>query len=393
MAKGFRSSSGFLIASLVFFALSFVGMGLAPWTSLKRVIPAGGENPYADPQVKRGREVYIREGCWHCHSQFVRPVGNEESRYGPVSEARESAWDVPQLFGTRRIGPDLAREAGRRPDDWHLAHLFNPRNVVPKSVMPAYPWLFQAGAGDTAPAPTADGEALVAYLQQIGHLKAEAIDALVYPRVDFVEGAPASTPEFDRRGSQLFDRHCIGCHGTAGDGRGRARRFLNPPPENLTAIRMRPEEAYRILAGGVKGSSMPSWRELSHYDLWALAHRVVRCYQGEENVRAVEDVPAGPAASPERLAAGRKAFEETCALCHGPAGRGDGEAAAALFPRPPNFQRYSPSVKWAFKTITDGYGTTMPPWRDTPEETRWNLALYVHSLWKGGSTAIAGGQP
>jgi cbb3-type cytochrome oxidase cytochrome c subunit len=394
MAQGLRSSAAFLIGSLFFFLLSFAGMGLAPWTTLRNVIPRGGASPYDDPKVKRGREVYIREACWHCHSQFVRPIGNEDSRYGPVSETRESGWDVPQLFGTRRIGPDLAREAGRRPDDWHIAHLHDPRFVVPRSVMPAFPWLFGPAAGDSlAPAATADGEALVAYLQQIGNLKADEISALVHPGVDMVEGAPASTPEYDRRGAQLFERHCIGCHGGAADGRGPARRFLNPPPENLTAIRMLPEEGYRILAGGVKGSSMPSWRELSHYDLWALAHRVVRFYRGEDSVRAVEDVPAPPAVTPGRLAAGREAFAGNCAICHGDRGRGDGAAASALLPRPPNFERYRPSVKWSFKVITNGYGRTMPPWGQLPEETRWNLALHVHSLWRGDTSAVAGVAP
>ncbi len=395
MAQGTRASGIYLIGSLLFFMLSFVGMGLAPWTTLRHTIPKGGLNPYRDgedaPKLRRGRAIYIREGCWHCHSQFVRPIGNEESRYGPVSEARESQYDVPQLFGTRRIGPDLAREAGRRPDDWHYAHLYNPRNVVPRSVMPAYPWLFRNDPSQPGrPQPTADGEALVAYLEQIGRLKAEEIQALVYPSVRMVEGAPASTPEFDRRGAQLFERHCIGCHGTQADGRGPAEPFLMPPAANLTAVRIVPEEAYRILAGGVRGSAMPSWRELSHYDLWALAHHVTSFYGGEDRVHAVESVPAAPPATAARLAAGERAYAENCVACHGPQGRGDGPAATALLPPPPNFERYSPSVRYAFKIITEGYGTTMPPWGHLPEDTRWGLALYIHSLWKGEPVASAG---
>ncbi len=393
MSQGSRPSSLYLVGSLFFFILSFVGMGLAPWLNLLPTAPPREGDPYTygpnAAQVRRGRQIYIREGCWHCHSQFVRPIGNEESRYGPVSEARESAYDVPQLFGTRRIGPDLAREAGRRPDDWHYAHLFDPRHTVPKSVMPNYPWLFRRDR-DGKPVPTAEGEALVAYLQQLGFLKAAEIQSLIYPAVRLVEGAPASSPEFDRRGTQLFERHCVGCHGRAADGQGAARAFLEPPAENLTGVRMLPEEAYRILAGGVRGSSMPSWRELSHYDLWALAHHVVSRYRGEVGVRAVEDVPAAPPATPERLEAGRAAFVENCAACHGAAGRGDGPAAPALLPPAPNFERYNPAVRYAFQVITRGYGSAMPPWGHLSEEVRWNLALYIHSLWKGAPQATAG---
>jgi mono/diheme cytochrome c family protein len=394
MANGGRGSSIFLIGSLAFFLLSFIGMGLGPWTTLKRTLVSPGDNPYVvgedAAKIKRGREIYIREGCWHCHSQFVRPVANEESRYGPVSEARESAWDIPQLFGTRRIGPDLAREAGRRPDDWHYAHLYRPRNVVPESVMPNYPWLFEKAArSDTAPAPTADGVALVTYLQQVGHLKADEIQALVYPQVRLVEGAPLSTPEYDRRGAALFAEHCVGCHGAAADGHGPARPFLLPPPENLTAIHMLPEEAYRILAGGVRGSSMPSWRELSHYDLWALAHFVSGRYRGEDSVRAVQEIASTPIATAQRLAAGRAAYAENCVTCHGDRGRGDGITATVLLPPPPDFARYSPAVRYAFRIITLGNGHVMPGWAQLPEETRWNLALYVHSLWLGDTTVVA----
>src|SRR5690349_5974207 len=116
-----------LIAALGFFLLSFLAMGLGPWTTLKKVVnpPEGLQNPYlnADGQINsigRGREIYIKEGCWHCHSQFVRPIAGEPFRYGPRSESWESMFDVPQTFGTRRIGPDLSRESGRRTDDWHL---------------------------------------------------------------------------------------------------------------------------------------------------------------------------------------------------------------------------------------------------------------------------------
>src|SRR5688572_22717643 len=108
-----------LVAGVGCFLLSFVAMGLAPWTTLSSGItpPPGMKDPYHDENGEltaqgRGKIIYAAEACWHCHSQFVRPVANEPWRYGPKSEAWESMFDVPNNFGTRRIGPDLAREAG-----------------------------------------------------------------------------------------------------------------------------------------------------------------------------------------------------------------------------------------------------------------------------------------
>lgn len=89
-----------------------------------------------------GRRVYIREGCWYCHSQYVRPVTGEDQRWGVLSQAGEYAFDLPHLFSTRRIGPDLTRVGLKYGDDWHYAHHWNPRLVVPDSNMPAFPWLF-----------------------------------------------------------------------------------------------------------------------------------------------------------------------------------------------------------------------------------------------------------
>ena len=106
--------------------------------------PAPGIRPY-DALRLEGRDVYIREGCYSCHSQMIRPFRSETERYGPYSLAGESVYDHPFQFGSKRTGPDLARVGGRYSDDWHRVHLVNPRDVVPESNMPRFPWLTEAG--------------------------------------------------------------------------------------------------------------------------------------------------------------------------------------------------------------------------------------------------------
>ena len=104
--------------------------------------PVEGLKPYTALQLE-GRDIYIREGCVQCHSQMIRPFRAETERYGHYSVAGESVYEHPFLWGSKRTGPDLARVGGRYSDDWHRAHLYNPRNVVPESKLPAYPWLVE----------------------------------------------------------------------------------------------------------------------------------------------------------------------------------------------------------------------------------------------------------
>jgi cytochrome c oxidase cbb3-type subunit II len=105
--------------------------------------PAPGVTPYPALNLA-GRDVYIREGCYTCHSQMIRPFRSETERYGPYSLAGESVYDHPFQFGSKRTGPDLARVGGRYSDEWHRVHLINPRDVVPESNMPRFPWLQDA---------------------------------------------------------------------------------------------------------------------------------------------------------------------------------------------------------------------------------------------------------
>ncbi len=103
-------------------------------------VPVDGLKPYTALQLE-GRDIYIREGCVGCHSQMIRPFRAETERYGHYSVAGEFIYDRPFLWGSKRTGPDLHRVGGRYSDDWHRVHLTNPRDVVPESIMPAYPWL------------------------------------------------------------------------------------------------------------------------------------------------------------------------------------------------------------------------------------------------------------
>ena len=105
--------------------------------------PVAGLKPYT-PLELTGRDIYVREGCYNCHSQMVRPFRAEVERYGPYSVAGEFVYDHPFQWGSKRTGPDLHRVGGRYSDDWHRIHLMNPRDVVPESNMPGYPWLAKA---------------------------------------------------------------------------------------------------------------------------------------------------------------------------------------------------------------------------------------------------------
>lgn len=191
-----------LMMVLIVVAISFGGLvEIIPLMFQKQTTePLEGLKPLTALQLE-GRDIYIREGCNVCHSQMVRPLRAETERYGHYSVAGEFVYDHPFLWGSKRTGPDLARVGGRYSDDWHRAHLYNPRDVVPESNMPAFPWLFEntvdgngtadkmralrtvgvpytdADIEDAAAAvascggkPCKEIDALVAYLQQLGTL-------------------------------------------------------------------------------------------------------------------------------------------------------------------------------------------------------------------------------
>jgi cytochrome c oxidase cbb3-type subunit II len=134
-----------LMAVIIAVAISFGGLAeIVPLMYQAETIqPLPGVTPYPALQLA-GRDVYVREGCYNCHSQMIRTLRFETERYGHYSLAGESVYDRPFQWGSKRTGPDLARVGGRYSDDWHRVHLLNPRDVVPESNMPAYSWLGDA---------------------------------------------------------------------------------------------------------------------------------------------------------------------------------------------------------------------------------------------------------
>ena len=205
---------------------------------------------------ERGRLIYAREGCAYCHTQQIRFLQDDMKRFGAPTLAWETRYDYPHLWGTRRIGPDLAREGGARSEDWQLAHLYAPRTVVRDSVMPAYRALF-----DGSPErPRQEARDLAAYLETLGRARelagpeGEARAREICLRAGdemallaFQSSGLNANPARSRRngavpplgagdltqGRTLYQRNCASCHGARGKGDGSGANSLRPPPANL----------------------------------------------------------------------------------------------------------------------------------------------------------------
>lgn len=164
MNHSFLEKRAGLMGVLIAVAISFGGIAeIVPLMMDAEVTePAPGVKPYAPLQLA-GRDIYVREGCYGCHSQMVRPLRFETERYGHYSLAGESVYDHPMQWGSKRTGPDLARVGERYSDDWHRLHLVDPRAVVPESNMPGYPWLAENGID------IGDIQDRMRVLQMLGH--------------------------------------------------------------------------------------------------------------------------------------------------------------------------------------------------------------------------------
>jgi cytochrome c oxidase cbb3-type subunit I/II len=250
------------------------------------------------PVEERGRRVYIREGCWYCHSQYVRPVTGETRRWGPITQAGEYAYDRPHLFSTRRIGPDLSRVGLKYADSWHLAHFWDPRMLSPDSIMPRFSAMFDGPieakivtdangvrtvektpaterlfnfattqqiqltpnadglvyvgergklpviftpnkeyAGDTVRllADTEDLRSLVAYVQKLGTNRGKWRDRFEPQLMEASQVTVPRSEEWIGYGKEVYERRCQGCHGVKGDGNGPAAAFMSKDrPRNFT---------------------------------------------------------------------------------------------------------------------------------------------------------------
>ncbi len=145
MKHSFIESRLGLMIVLILIVISFGGLAeIIPLFYTKEVTHALATVEPLTPLQLEGRDIYIREGCYNCHTQMIRPLRAETERYGHYSVAGESAYNHPFQWGSKRTGPDLARIGGKFTDEWQRVHLMNPRDVVPESIMPAYPWLAKA---------------------------------------------------------------------------------------------------------------------------------------------------------------------------------------------------------------------------------------------------------
>ena len=343
-------------------------------------------SPYTAPE-QLGRDVYQREGCWYCHSQYVRPVAGEEQRWGPISLVGEYAHDRPHLLSTRRIGPDLTRVGLKYSDAWHYAHHWEPEMPVPDSIMPRFRWLYRTAQvavveKDGAPA-FAESAGLKGLFSSGGRTPIE-----IYPSPEGIGFAERTdgTPV-------LATASLPAPYNTIEAWRGRTLTVIVPSDE------LRGLVAYLQKLGTNRGA----WRDV--FEPQNLAVTGMTIPQTDQEVLW-----------------GRAVYERRCAGCHGVKGDGNGPAATFMSPRPRNFIpgvfkfRTTPSGSLPtdgdlYRTLTHGVRwTAMPTWHEVSEKdraaviayiktfsTRWNEekpepALVILSPPKATAALLAGGK-
>lgn len=440
------------------------------------------------PLEAEGRRLFVQSRCWYCHSQYVRPVATEtrpwgrvsaeERRWGPTVEPGEYAYDIPPVFGTTGIAPDLSREGLKYSDEWHLAHFWNPPMMTQGSIMGGFSGLFDAPdepvklVGDSLErtattsryfdfaskdqmklTPNAEGllfvpmtargkypviwtpnqeftgsavhlvvetpqiAALVAYVQKLGMNRGRWREFFEPPDIEGASIALPRSPAVIAHGKEVFEVHCVACHGTKGDGNGPAATFLTRQrPRNFTlgVFKFRltqgdlPTDAdlLRTISRGVRGTAMPAWYELPLDDRLAVIQyikyelAVDRSDPQKPDYYFLDEAPGEPlqigpppAPSAALIAHGQEIWRQAkCWECHGLSGRGDGEKAAGLkddwgFPiQPANLTsgqfKSGPGVSDIFRTISTGLsGSPMPSFHDAFSDVdRWALAYYILSL-------------
>jgi cytochrome c oxidase cbb3-type subunit 2 len=403
------------VAGIGFFAMSVILLGTWPGLVLDEQTRAmSPEHPLGlSASELRGRAIYSREGCAYCHTQQIRYLHADMERFGAPTLAWETRFDYPHLWGTRRIGPDLARQGSTHSLDWHFTHLYSPRSVVPDSVMPAYPALFD-GAPDR---PKQEARDLVAYVETLGRAReiagpegeARAQEACkcagdemaqmafharvlnANPAKTFRQGsasartAPTLSATADlRRGQKLYSENCSGCHGVRGEGDGPGAAGLLPRPANLAEHEYSLDRLSFVLWNGLDGTSMPAWRDFSVPDLSAVA-QVVR---GFYPPRREPEFPANI------LELGARVYAGNCAQCHGENGGGDGWAVPELRIVPANLRGVRPSFAESLRALRNGVeGTQMAPWTGRLSEAELSaVAYYVRSFYQPDRTPAEGGR-
>lgn len=385
------------VGGLGFFAMSVLLLGVWPGRALEHQIHATSpEHPLAlSASEQRGRAIYAREGCAYCHTQQIRYLSSDVSRFGAATLAWETIFDYPHLWGTRRIGPDLSREASIRPEDWQFSHLYAPRALVADSVMPAFPWLFD-GAPDR---PRQEGRDLVAYLETLGRDRALAgPEGEAHARTAcncsdderrFAFAALNASPAMARRtgehprldasqdlshGKELYAQYCAACHGLRGEGDGPGSAGLHPRPANLAEHEYTLDRLSASLWNGVAGTAMPGWRDLAPRDLSAIA-QVVRGFH------AVQPEPSLPS---DVLELGARVYADRCAQCHGEKGGGDGSAAGQFSIAPADLRSGRPSMAASLRALRNGVeGTPMAPWnRELSEAELSAVAYFVRGFFQ-----------
>jgi len=386
------------VAGLGFFVMSVLLLGVWPGRTLEEETRAmSPAHPLAlTASEQRGRRIYGREGCAYCHTQQIRYTAADTARFGRATLAWETMFDYPQLWGTRRIGPDLSREGSARSADWQLAHLYSPRRLVPDSVMPAFPWLFE-GAPDR---PNQEGLDLLAYLGTLGRDRelagpegeahAQAACNCSGDERRFAFGAVLNAnPETTRRqgsypklgpsrdlekGRAIYSRDCANCHGSRGAGDGPGAAGLHPHPANLAEHEYTLDRLSFTLWNGVDGTAMPAWRDLTPPELSAVA----------EVVREFHAAQAEPAIPENVLQLGATVYADHCAQCHGEKGAGDGSAAGQFPIAPADFRGQRPSLAASLRALREGIeGTPMAPWSTKLSEAELSaVAYYVRGFYR-----------
>jgi cytochrome c oxidase cbb3-type subunit I/II len=355
-----------LVAGVGFFFLALVTQGVLPFiepsartadvtavvrTDLGQLKWTRTEATDYTPVQQLGRRVYLREGCWYCHSQYVRPVTGETRRWGPVSEAGEYAYDVPHLFGTRRIGPDLTRVGLKYGDEWHLAHFWNPRMLTADSIMAPFRGMFDT---PNEPIKVVDDEA--------GN---RALEKTATTQRLF---------DFNSKEQIKLTPNAEGLLFVPMQARDKIPLIWTPNKEyaaDTVKIAAETDELHALIAYVQKlGMNRGKWRDL---------------FEPQQ----IEITEARFPRSVQMIAYGKEVYERRCMGCHGVKGDGNGLAATFLFnQRPRNFnlgvfkfrvtQKPVPTDGDLLRTITRGVrGTAMPAWYELPLNDRVAVIEYI----------------